>query len=177
MSPNLDSVACFRATANLYMWILERTITLITSSCGEDNLIDRSPFWVLVVNVGPPTFVSFLSHFCPNVPILSRYCPDLVSFLSPSCPLSHFWLFSVYFVLNFVPILSSFCHCWFSIVPILSSFEPLLYGKSSGQILVITRTELFSHFLPGHPAAGQNVDNIWTTACPIFVAFLSSQLI
>ena len=132
---------------------------------------------MLVVNVGPPTFVSFLSHFCPNVSILSCYCPDLVSFLSPSCPLSHFWLFSVYFVLNFVPIWSTFCHCGFSIVPILSSFEPLLYGKSSGQILVITRTELFSHFLPGHPAAGQNVDNIWTTACPIFVAFLSRQLI
>ena len=119
----------------------------------------------------------FLSCFCPNVLILSHYCPDWVLLVSPFCPLSRFWLFSAYFDLTFVPIWSSFCHFWFIIVPILSSFEPQLHGKSSGQIQVITRTELFSHFLPGHPAAGQNVDNIWTPACLKFVPFSSRQLI
>ena len=118
-----------------------------------------------------------LSCLCPIVLILSHYCPNLVSDVSPFCPLSRFWLISVYFVLSFVPIWSSFCHCRFGIVPILSSFEPQLHGKPSGQILVITRTELFSHFLPGHPAAGHNVDNIWTPACLKFVLFLSRQLI
>ena len=108
-----------------------------------------------------------LSRFCPNVPLLSHFCPDLVSLVSPFCPLSRFWLFSVYFDLNFVPIWSSFCHCGLSFVPILSCFEPQLLGKSWGQILDKTRTELFSHFLPGHPAAGQKVDNIWTPACLI----------
>ena len=118
-----------------------------------------------------------LSRFCPNVPLLSHFCPDLVSLVSPFCPLSHFWLFSVYFDLNFVPIWSSFCHCGLSFVPILSCFEPQLLGKSWGQILDKTRTELFSLFLPGHPAAGQNVDNIWTPACLKFVPFMSTQLI
>ena len=118
-----------------------------------------------------------LSHFCLNVLILSHFCPDLVSHVSPFCPLSRFCLFSVYFILSFVPIWSSFCHCWFSIVPILSSFKPQLNGKSTRQILVITRTELFSHSLPGHPVAGHNVDNIWTPACLKFVPLLSRQLI
>ena len=118
-----------------------------------------------------------LSRFCPKVLILSHYCPDLVSIVSRSCPLSPFWLVSVYFVLSFVPIWSSFCHCRLSIVPILSCFEPQIPGKSWGQILVKTRTELFSLFLPGHPAAGQNVDNTWTPACLKFVPFLSRQLI
>ena len=113
-----------------------------------------------------------LSCLCPIVLILSHYCPNLVSDVSPFCPLSRFWLISVYFVLSFVPIWSSFCHCRFGIVPILSSFEHQLHGKPSGQILVITKTELFFHFLPGHPAAWHNVDNIWTPAvsnCPLFV--------
>ena len=118
-----------------------------------------------------------LSCLCPIVLILSHYCPNLVSDVSPFCPLSRFWLFSVYFDLNFVPIWSSFCHCGLSFVPILSCFEPQLLGKSWGQILDKTRTELFSHFLPGHPAAGQKVDNIWTPACLKFVPFMSTQLI
>ena len=45
-----------------------------------------------------------LSCFCPKPLILSHYCPDLVSIVSRSCPLSPFWLVSVYFVLSFVPI-------------------------------------------------------------------------
>ena len=117
-----------------------------------------------------------LSCLCPIVLILSHYCPNLVSDVSPFCPLSRFWLISVYFVLSFVPIWSSFCHCRFGIVPILSSFEPQLHGKPSGQILVITKTELFSHFLPGHPAAWHNVDNIWTPACLKLSSFCPGNL-
>ena len=55
-------------------------------------------------------------------------------------------------------------------------FEPQLHGKSSGKILIITRNELFSHFLPAYPAAGHDVNNIWTPACLKCVPFLSRQL-
>ena len=114
-----------------------------------------------------------LSSFCLIFVLMSPFCPVIVPIWSHICPhpvpCPVYLLFSVYFVFNFVPIWSSFCNCWFSFVPILSSFEPQLHEKSSGQILVITRTELFSHFLPGHPAAGQNMDNIWIPSCPRFV--------
>ena len=39
---------------------------------------------------------------------------------------------------------------------------PLVHDKWWGQILDKVRNESFFHFLPGHPAAGQKVDNIGT---------------
>ena len=48
--------------------------------------------WVLVYNVGIPTFVSLLSI----VHILSYLSPTLVSLMSLFCPLSHFCLVCVF---------------------------------------------------------------------------------
>ena len=59
-------------------------------------------YWVLVVNVGPPTFVQFLS----TVHILPYICPFTVPFLSYFCLLTCFWLTFVSVCPNLVQYLS-----------------------------------------------------------------------
>ena len=111
-------------------------------------------FSVLVANVRIPTFVSLLS----TVHILSYFCPVSVSIVSHFCPLSHFCLVFVFQI----SVLSCsglvFVLIGLKTVPLWSSFDPRVYEKRGGQILDKVRTELFFHFLPGHPAAGQKWD-------------------
>ena len=90
--------------------------------CTEGKILKwRVWIWVLVVNVGPPTFVSLLSivHF------LSYFCPSFISHLSHLCPLSHFCLVCVFrlSVLSWSGLV--FVIIGLKTVPLLSSFDPL----------------------------------------------------
>ena len=98
-----------------------------------------------------PEFVQFMSYFCPNFVLflsLSKVCPDFVlnvQVLSSQNP-------------GFVLIFSGnrvFVH-------ILSQLVTQIPGKIIGQFMDKMWTRLFSHKPPGHPAAGQKLDNLWT---------------
>ena len=123
---------------------------------------------VLLVNVGPPTFVSFLS----TVHILSCSCPVSVYILSHFCPLSHFCLLSV---LKFSVLSCSgldFVIIGLKIVPLLSPFGPL-----SPSQMVRTNTGqkwnwIIFPFSTWSPCRGTKMGQKLDT-CPKFVLYLS----
>ena len=97
---------------------------------------------------------------CPNfVPFLSYFCLTFVPFLSPVPLLS--W--SCLSILSFVLIWTSFCPHWSQKCPtFVLIWSPESMKNGEDRYWTKLRLNHFSTFLPGHPAAGQKVDNVRT---------------
>ena len=84
----------YRAALPLVQYVqtcyrMSHLLSLVTSLMCQQNCFGEM-IGVLLVNVGIPTYVSFLS----TVHILSYFCPAPVSIMSHVCPMSHYCLIS-----------------------------------------------------------------------------------